>query len=217
MRAAIASLMGRSAAEIPHYYVSTTIDLADVLGWLAEHNRELPAAQRVLPVALFLRATVLAAQRVPDLNGHWVDGELRHAAGVSPGIAVATRDGGLVTPRIADAHKLALDPLMVALGDLVRRARRGRLRAEELQAGSITLSSLADGGPDALFGVIYPPQVALVGVGGVAERPWAIDRMLAVRPTVTISVAADHRASDGRTGAAFLEALTEALSNPEEL
>lgn len=217
MRAAIASLMSRSAAEIPHYYVSTTVDLATALEWLAEHNRGLPAAQRVLPVALFLRATVLAAQQVPQVNGHWVDGELHPADGVSPGVAVSTRDGGLVTPRIEDAHELALDPLMAALGDLVRRARRGRLRAAELQPGTITLSSLADGGPDALFGVIYPPQVALVGVGAVAERPWAIDGMLTVRPTVTISVAADHRATDGRTGAAFLAALTQSLSHPEEL
>ncbi len=217
MRTAIANLMSRSNAEIPHYYVTQTIDLAGVLAWLRPHNAALPVARRVLPAALFLRATVLAAAAVPDLNGHWVDGALRTAERIDLGVAVATRGGGLVTPAIPDAGPLRIDDLMAAMSDLVVRARRGNLRQAEMAGASITVSSLGETGPDALYGVIFPPQVALVGIGGIVERPWAVHGMLTVRPTVTVALAADHRASDGRTASAFLAAFAHALQNPEEL
>ena len=217
MRTAIANLMSRSNAEIPHYYVSQTIDLGTAMPWLRTHNATLPVAKRVLPAALFLRATVLAAAAVPDLNGHWVEGALRPAERIDLGVAVATRGGGLVTPAIPDAGPLRIDDLMAALSDLVVRARRGALRQAEMAGASITVSSLGETGPDALYGVIFPPQVALVGIGGIVERPWAVNGMLTVRPTVTVVLAADHRASDGRTASAFLATFAHALQNPEEL
>lgn len=217
MRAAIASLMARSAAEIPHYYVSQTLDLATPLAWLRTHNADLPAQHRVVRAALFLRATVMAALEVPDLNGHWVDGGLVPADHVDLGVAVATRGGGLVTPAITDAGALGIDELMARLADLVRRARGGNLRQAEMAGASITVSSLGEAGPDSLHGVIFPPQVALVGLGGIVDRPWAVDGMLAVRPTVTVTIAADHRASDGRTASAFLAAFARALNHPETL
>lgn len=217
MRTAIANLMSRSNTEIPHYYVSQTIDLGATMAWLRAHNATLPVARRVLPAALFLRATVLAATEVPDLNGHWVDSALHLAGRIDLGVAVATRGGGLVTPAIPDAGPLRIDDLMAALTDLVVRARRGNLRQAEMAGASITVSSLGEAGPDALYGVIFPPQVALVGIGGIVERPWAVDGMLAVRPTVTVTLAADHRASDGRTASAFLATFAHALQNPEEL
>jgi pyruvate dehydrogenase E2 component (dihydrolipoamide acetyltransferase) len=217
MRAAIATLMSRSNAEIPHYYVTQTMDLGPALTWLRAHNADLPPAKRLLPAVVFLRATVLAALAEPDLNGHWVDGALRPADRVDLGVAVATRGGGLVTPAIPDAGPLAVDELMARLADLVRRARRGSLKQAEMAGASITVSNLGEAGADALYGVIFPPQVALVGVGGIIERPWAVDGMLTVRPTATIALAADHRASDGRTASSFLAAFAHALAHPEEL
>ena len=216
MRKVTAALMGRAAREIPHYYVAQTVDLTDTLDWLKQTNAARKPRGRILPAALFLRAAVLAAQAVPELNGHW-DEQFQSADGVDLGVAVATRAGGLVTPRIVGAQDLDLSALMSHLTDLVKRAKAGRLRGTELQPGSITVSSLADGGPDALFGVIYPPQVALVGIGAVAQRPWVVAGDLAVRSTVTVTLAADHRATDGRTGARFLAAMGEALTQPEEL
>jgi pyruvate dehydrogenase E2 component (dihydrolipoamide acetyltransferase) len=216
-RAAIANLMSRSNAEIPHYYVAQTMDLAASLDWLSQRNAGLPPALRLLPAVLFLRATALAAQVVPDLNGHWTDGALHRAERVDLGVAIARRGGGLVTPAIPDAGGLRAEELMKRLGDLVARARRGSLRRSEMAGASITVSSLGESGPEALFGVIFPPQVALVCVGGIQQRPWAVDGMLAVRPTATIVLAADHRASDGRTASAFLAAFSDALSHPEEL
>lgn len=214
-RAATAALMGRAAREIPHYYVAQEIDVTDTLEWLRTRNAGVAPRARVLPAALFLRATVLAAVAVPDLNGHWQE-KFLPATGVDLGVAVATRSQGLVTPRIVDAQDLDLASLMAHLADLVKRAKAGRLKASELQTGSITVSSLADGGPDALFAVIYPPQVALVGIGAVGQRPFVVDGELAVRTTVTVTLAADHRATDGRTGARFLAAFQQALTHPEE-
>ena len=159
MRKATAALMSRAAREIPHYYVVNTFDITDTLAWLREFNAGRKPRDRVLPAVLFLRATVLAAQAVPEMNGTWKD-EFVASAGVDLGVAVATRSGGLVTPRIMDAQKLDLGGLMAQLTDLVKRAKAGRLKASELQPGSITVSSLADNGPDLLYGVIYPPQVA---------------------------------------------------------
>lgn len=211
-RAATAALMGRAAREIPHYYVVRTIDITDTLGRLRDRNAAVKPRERILPAALFLRAAVVAAVEVPDLNGHW-DESFTPADGVDLGVAVATRTGGLVTPRIVGAQDLDLAGLMVHLTDLVKRAKAGRLKGSELQPGSITVSSLADGGPDALFGVIYPPQVALLGIGAVAERPYVVDGELAVRTTVTVTLAADHRATDGRTGARFLTAFEKALED----
>lgn len=217
MRQATATLMGRSAREIPHYYTSSTVDVTALKSWLQRHNADLPVRRRVLPIAALLRATVIAATAVPQLNGHWVDGGFRPGGAVHLGVATATRGGGLVTPAIVDAQELRLDDLMTRLADLVKRAKAGTLRSREIAAGTLTVTSLADGGPDALFGVIYPPQVALVGFGGIHEQPWAVDGMLTVRQAMTVTLAADHRATDGRTGAAFLTALTTALTRPEEL
>ena len=216
MRKATAALMSRAAREIPHYYVVNTFDITGTLEWLREFNAGRKPRDRVLPAVLFLRATVLAAQAVPEMNGTWED-DFVASAGVDLGVAVATRTGGLVTPRIVGAQDLDLGGLMAHLADLVKRAKAGRLKGGELQPGSITVSSLADNGPDLLYGVIYPPQVALVGVGGVAQRPFVVDGELAVRTTVTVTVSADHRATDGRTGARFLAALGKALTHPEEL
>ncbi|MCU0299056.1 MAG: 2-oxo acid dehydrogenase subunit E2 [Candidatus Nanopelagicales bacterium] len=216
MRAATAALMSRAAREIPHYYVVSTYDITETLEWLRDFNAGRKPRERVLPAALFLRAAVIAAVEVPALNGHW-EQEFVAAEGVDLGVAVATRAGGLVTPRVVGAQALDLAGLMTHLTDLVKRAKAGRLKASELLPGSITVSSLADGGPDVLYGVIYPPQVALVGVGAVAPRPWVVDGEVVVRSTVTVTLAADHRATDGRTGARFLTAFGHALTHPEEL
>ena len=217
MRAAIAALMARSKREIPHYYVSLTIDMTPALDWLTGYNADRPVKNRILPAALLARAVVVALATTPQLNGHWEDGRLHSADHVDLGIAVALRGGGMVAPAIMAAEQLDLSTLMGRLSDLVRRARAGRLRQSEMAGGSITVSNLGESGAEGLAGVIYPPQVALVGIGGIAERPWAISGMLAVRRTVTVTVAADHRASDGRTGSAFLAALAETLTKPEEL
>lgn len=217
MRQATAKLMARSKREIPHYYLSTTVDMSAAMARLAELNRDLPVERRVLPIALVLRACARAAVKVPQLNGLWTDERFEPGAGVHLGMAVSLRGGGLIVPVIANATELGPVDLMDRVRDLVTRSRSGRLRGSELTGATITVTNLGDRGVESVFGVIYPPQVALVGVGKVLDRPWAVDGLLGVRPVVTVTLSADHRATDGHTGARFLEIVEKLLTTPEEL
>jgi pyruvate dehydrogenase E2 component (dihydrolipoamide acetyltransferase) len=146
-----------------------------------------------------------------------VDDQFVAGDGVKLGVAVAMRGGGLVTPAIADADELGLAELMTVLRDLATRARSGRLRGSELTGATITVTNLGDLGVESVYGVIYPPQVALVGVGKVVSRPWAVDGLLGVRSVTTLTLSADHRATDGNTGARFLDAIDQVLSQPDTL
>jgi len=217
MRSAIAQLMARSKRQIPHYYLAEDVDLSTALAFLERRNLELPVAERLLPAALLAKATALAVREVPELNGFWTDGAFQPASGVHLGFAVALRGGGLIAPAIHDTDERSLTDLMGAIRDLVRRARAGTLRASEMSDPTLTLTNLGERGAGAVYGVIYPPQVALVGFGRIAERPWAEGGMLAARPVTTATLAADHRQSDGATGGRLLSAIARNLQRPEEL
>ncbi|MFN9745947.1 MAG: dihydrolipoamide acetyltransferase family protein [Betaproteobacteria bacterium] len=217
MRQVIAAAMGRSKREIPHYYLSTTVDFGRAQAWLDAYNAERDAVDRLLPAALLLKASALALVQVPQLNGFYEDGAFRAGAGVHVGWAIALRGGGLVAPALRDADKLALPALMVALRDLVQRARAGGLRSSELTDPTITVTSLGERGAESVYGVIYPPQVAIVGFGRVAQRPAVADGQVVARPQVTVTLAADHRASDGHLGGQLLAAIDRALQSPATL
>ncbi|GAA2633933.1 MULTISPECIES: dihydrolipoamide acetyltransferase family protein [Streptomyces] len=216
-RAAISALMSRANREIPHYYLSTKIDLAVAMAWMRDRNASRPVAERFVPAALLLKSVALAARQVPELNGYWKDGAFVPSHTLRLGVAVSLRGGGLVAPALTDADTMPLPELMATLKGLVSRARGGRLRASETADPTLTVTNLGDQGVEAVFGVIYPPQVALVGLGRVIEQPVAVNGMLTVHPTVTATLCADHRASDGATGARFLTSIDRLLQRPEEL
>ncbi|MEE4463277.1 2-oxo acid dehydrogenase subunit E2, partial [Azotobacter chroococcum] len=217
MRQAIAAAMSRSKREIPHYYLGETVPLGAAMAWLAAHNAGLPPEQRLLPGVLLLKAVALALRDYPQLNGYWQDGAFRAAPGIHLGVAVALRQGGLIAPALHDVADKPLEQLMAELGDLVQRARSYSLRSSELSDASLTVTQLGDQGVDSVFGVIYPPQVALVGVGRIAERPWVEEGRLCVMPSAQFSLAADHRASDGHYGARFLGEVRRLLQTPDRL
>ena len=217
MRDAIAAAMSRSKREIPHYYLAHTISMKRALAWLAETNAHLPIQDRILPGALLLRAVALALWEIPELNGFWIDGAYRASEEVHLGTAIALRTGGLIAPAILDADDKPLDQLMKDLHDLVARARAGRLRASEMTSATITVTSLGDRGCEAVWPVINPPQVAIVGFGAILERPWVEGNAVVPHPTVLATLAADHRVSDGHRGGLFLAALDRALQEPNKL
>lgn len=217
MRKAIAAAMGRSKREIPHYYLSETIPMARALAWLQQRNAELSVAERLLPAVLLLKAVALALRRTPELNGFYREGRFEPAAAVHAGVAISLRGGGLVAPALHDVGDQTPAELMRALSDLVRRARAGSLRSSEMSDPTVTVTNLGDQGVDAVFGVIYPPQVALVGFGRLTERPWVQDGAVQAVPVVCATLAADHRASDGHRGALFLAELREWLQQPQAL
>jgi pyruvate dehydrogenase E2 component (dihydrolipoyllysine-residue acetyltransferase) len=217
MRKAIAAAMGRSKREIPHYYLSHTIDLGTALSWLEAFNAAQPVPNRLLPAVLLLKASALALREISQLNGTYVGGEFQPGAGVHVGWAISLRGGGLVAPAIRDADTRSLPDVMAVMRDLVQRARTGGLRSSELSSATVTVTSLGDRGAETVMGIIYPPQVALIGFGTIGTRPWVVEKRVEPRPLVTVSLAADHRASDGHVGALLLNAIERLLQEPEKL
>ena len=217
MRKAIAAAMAKSKREIPHYYLGSGIEMTRALAWLERENAARPVTARMLYAVLLIKAVALALREVPELNGFWIDGAFQPGPGIHVGMAVAMRGGGLVAPAIHDADRKSLAQLMDDLRDLITRVRGGRLKSSEMADPTITLTSLGDLGVETVYGVIYPPQVALVGFGRIGEQPWAENGVVACRRAVTASLAADHRASDGHRGAVFLAAVNRLLQEPEKL
>ena len=217
MRKAIAAAMARSKREIPHYYLTQDIDVTRADAWVQSQNAGLEPEDRLLLGALLVKATALALKRHTGLNGFWRADGFAPSAEVHLGVAVSIRGGGLVAPAIRDADSLSLPQTMQRLRDLVGRARRGNLRSSELTDATATLSSLGERGADSLYGIIYPPQVALVGFGRVSARPWIVAGEVKPARLITATLAGDHRASDGHAGGLLLAEIAAFLQTPENL
>lgn len=217
MRKAIAAAMARANREIPHYYVSHTIDMTHLLDWLQQANATRPMAERLLYAAPLLKALALALKEAPTLNGHYVDDVFRPAGQVNIGLMTALRGGGLIAPSVLGVEALSVDALMTALRDLVTRARTGRIRSSELTETTITFSNLGEDMAEAMLPIIYPPQVAIIGSGSILQRAWVVGGGVASRQVLTVTVAGDHRVSDGRQAALFLKRLEALAQMPEAL
>ncbi|MFZ3035060.1 MAG: dihydrolipoamide acetyltransferase family protein [Parvibaculum sp.] len=218
MRHAIAAAMTRSKQEIPHYYLNTEINLHCATEWLSDTNAARKPETRLLMNVLLVKATAKALENHPKFNGLYADGTFTAAEGIHIGMAIAIRGGGLVAPAIHDCDKKSLNEIMDALRDLVARVRVGSIRSSEMSDPTITVTSLGERGVDSMFGVIYPPQVAIIGFGAPRLRPIAHqDGALAAEPVITASLAADHRVTDGRLGARFLSEIDKILQEPETL
>jgi pyruvate dehydrogenase E2 component (dihydrolipoamide acetyltransferase) len=217
LRQTIGAAMARAKREIPHYYLGTTIDVGRATDWLATENAKRPVPDRLLPGVLLLKAVALALREVPELNARWIDARAESSPAVHVGVAISLRSGGLVAPALHDTDRQSLDELMRGLRDLVARARAGTLRSSELSDPTITVTSLGEQGVESVFGIIYPPQVALVGFGKIVERPWVVEGQVRPRPVVTATLSADHRVTDGHRGALFLAAVDRLLQEPARL
>ena len=217
MRQTIAAAMARSKREIPHYYLSTTIDLQRALGWLNEENLKRAVEDRLLYGVLLVKAVALALREIPELNAVWESGQLVLKPEIHVGVAISLRQGGLIAPALHQADKKSLGELMKDFRDLVQRARAGSLRSSELSDSTITVTSLGEQGVEEVFGIIYPPQVALVGFGRIEDRPWVVDGHVVARPLITATLSGDHRVSDGHRGGLFLSAVERWLQQPEKL
>jgi pyruvate dehydrogenase E2 component (dihydrolipoamide acetyltransferase) len=217
MRAAIGAAMARAKREIPHLYLATTVDLTRLLAWVGAENERRPVTERLLPVVLFVKAVARACVEVPALNGFWTERGFIAGSGTHVGCAIALRGGGLVAPALHDVAGKTLDVLAREFGDLVQRARAGGLRSSEMSDATITVTNLGELGGESTYAIIYPPQVAIVGFGRVVQRPWIVDGRIEPRSIVSVSVSADHRATDGREAGLFLTAIDRALQAPEAL
>ncbi|SDJ73153.1 pyruvate dehydrogenase E2 component (dihydrolipoamide acetyltransferase) [Ferrimonas sediminum] len=217
MRAAIAAAMARSKREIPHYYLSLDIDIGHSLQWLKDSNASREPEQRILLLALLLKAVAMTLIRYPQLNGYYLDQAFQPRPEVNIGNAISLRQGGLVVPSIQGVDQLPLDEIMALLRDQAERSRSGHLRSSELTEATITVTSMGERGSDAVFGVIYPPQVAIIGFGRPRSIPVVQEARVKASDVLTATLSADHRVSDGILGAKFLHALSQQLQQPESL
>ncbi len=217
-RRALAALMARSKREIPHYYVEHRIELGGLLSWLEHENSRRPVEQRVLMIAPVVAAVAVALSENPSCNGTYRDGEFQTSSNVHVALAVSTRDRGLVAPTIRDVRSLTVDELMTRISDVTRRVRSGRLHQSELGDATFTVTSLGDQGVDRVIPVIYPPQVAILGMGRI-RREACVDAedTIVVRPVMQFSLAGDHRVSDGMDGARLLRRIQDILLRPAEI
>ena len=216
IRLAVAAAVSKSNKEIPHYYLEKKIDMTKALAWLREANSKRPIQKRLLPAALIIKATAKSLVDFPNLNAIWDNG-LHPKKEINIGFVVSLRGGGVIVPAIRNANLKNIDEIMEALNDIIPRARAMKLRSSDLTDTTISITSLGEGGADMVFGVIYPPQVAIVGFGGSSQQPVVENGMLGIRPIFTATLAGDHRATDGLTGSDFLSTLNNYLQNPESL
>ena len=217
MRAAIGAAMARAKREIPHYYLGLDVDYGAARDWLDRTNGRVPVQERLIDAVLITKAIARAAARIDGFNGAFRDGRFEPAHAVHAGVAIALRGGGLVAPALLDADRKDLPALMRDFSALVTRVRAGRMRSGEFSAATITVTSLGAEGADVLYPIINPPQVAIVGAGAIREQPAVRDGQIAIRPILTLALAADHRVTDGRAGSRFLRAIADLLQHPDKL
>ena len=216
IRTAVAAAMSKSNRESPHYYLEKKIDMTRALEWLTETNSGLPVQKRILPAALFIKSVASSLVDVPELNAEWED-ELVIKNEINIGFVVSLRSGGIVVPSLKNADLKSVGEIMEWLNDIIPRSRSFNLRSSELSGSTVTITNLGEGGADKVFGIVYPPQVAIIGLGSVAEEPFAKKGMVGIHPMLYVTLSGDHRATDGLVGSRFLAAMDKHLQNPQAL
>lgn len=213
MRQAIARRMSQSKREAPHYYLLARIDMTEAVRFRAHLNEALGGETRVSINDVIVRACAIALRAFPDLNVTFAGDEMRRHEDENICIAVAL-DDGLIAPAILDAGEKTLAEIAAASTDLAERARGGRMRPEELNDGTFTISNLGAYGVETLIGIIQPPQTAILGVGAASETPVVRDGAVTVRTMMEVALSADHRVTDGAYGARFLAEVKRLLERP---
>jgi pyruvate dehydrogenase E2 component (dihydrolipoamide acetyltransferase) len=205
----------RAWQEVPHFFLSRDVDASRLESWRAAARRK-PGAERLSHTDLLVKICAEALKRHPRVNASWRDGAVVGGSGVNVGIAVAI-DDGLVVPVVHHADTLELGAIAARRVEAVDAARAGKLRPEDVQGGTFTISNLGMYGVDAFQAIVNAPQAAILAVGRIVDRPWVVDGALVVRPVLTLTVSFDHRVVDGARGAEFLDALAELIEEPTGL
>ncbi len=208
LRRTSAERLSASYREAPHFDVAVSVDATALLAALERRAGD-------LSLTAAIAALVAAAlTRHPQVNAHFVDGEVRVFRSIHLGVAVAVEDG-LIVPVIREAAGKTPDELQLELADLVERARSGRLGLGDVGASTFTVSNLGMFGIDRFTAIVNPPEVAILAVGRVRDVPTVVDGEVVARRTVDLTLCADHRALDGAAAASFLRSLADLVLDPE--
>jgi pyruvate dehydrogenase E2 component (dihydrolipoyllysine-residue acetyltransferase) len=213
MRQVIARRLGESKRSIPHFYLAVNCQIDALLRLRSELQAQCEGGLKLSINDFVLRATALALRKVPEANASWTDEATRRFRRVDLAVAVAT-ESGLITPIVRDADRKGLAELAAEVRDLAARAREGRLRPEEYQGGTFTVSNLGMYRIDESYAIVNPPQAGILGLGAAEPRPVVRDGSVVVATMMTCSLSADHRVLDGATGARFLSAFKVLIERP---
>ena len=206
--------MAESKRDIPHYYVSASVEMSAAMQFREQVNAAIEeGSPRVSVNDMVIKAAALALAENPNVNRSYVNGELVQPESIDINFAV-TVDGGLIAPFIPNADQKSLGAISRAAKDLGRRAREGGLRPEEYQGGTFTISNLGMFDVDEFIAVINPPQAAILAVASVKDVAVVKDGKLVPGKTMTVTLSADHRALDGAEVAVFLQSFRRYLENP---
>jgi pyruvate dehydrogenase E2 component (dihydrolipoamide acetyltransferase) len=217
IREAIAMAMSRSKKEIPHYYLKTRIILDALLVWIDEKNKVLPAVERLMVPTVLMKGIIQAIKEYPMMNGYYVNGAFEAKESVNLGIAVALKSGGVLVPAIMSAESMDLARLNSSFQDLLIRTRKNELKNRELTEGTITVTNVGDLGSHEVFGIIFPPQVALVGLGRIHKSAVEDNGLIRSGFIIDVTLSADHRLTDGLLGSRFLAQIEKIFLNPTML
>ncbi|MGN6446605.1 dihydrolipoamide acetyltransferase family protein [Amnibacterium sp.] len=211
MRRAIARRLSESKSTVPHFYVVGDVRMDALLDLRAQLNDG--GDVKVSVNDLLVKAAAGAYRRVPEANATWAETAVRRHHTVDVAIAVAI-EGGLVTPVLRDVGSRSLGDVATASADLIDRARRGRLKQDELEGGAFSISNLGMYGVKEFSAIINPPQSAILAVGAASERPVVEDGRIEIRRVMTVTLSADHRVIDGALAAQWLAAFTDLVEHP---
>lgn len=215
MRKAIARRLVQSLGPVPHFFLTTEIDMGRALELRADLNARNPEG-KIGVNDLLLKATAEALTRHPSANASWEGEAVRYHGSVDIGIAVAL-EGGLITPVVRDAGRKGLRQISVEAKDLIARARDRKLVPEEYQGATFSVSNLGMYEIDQFTAIINPPEAGILAVGRTTEKPVAVDGEIVVRKRMRVTMSCDHRVIDGASGAEFLGTFKAMLENPLEM
>ncbi len=211
IRQTIARRLAQSKGPIPHYYVTTQIDMDALMDLRKQLNAS--GDVKITVNDLVVKASALAIRKYPDLNASWADDAVEFHDYVNVSMAVAT-ERGLLAPAVTDADKKALGTLSAETKELVARTRDGKATGDELSRGTFSVSNMGMWPVDSFIAVINPPQSMILAVGRVNEQPVVRNGQIVVGQVMKVTLSGDHRVSDGSVGAEYLQELKRLIENP---
>ena len=211
MRRAIARRLTESKSSVPHFYLSAPCLADDLLNMRKKINEW--SEKKVSVTDLILKTVAAAFSDVPDANVIWTTDELRRFKDVDISVAVAT-DNGLITPVVRAVNQMNLNQLSTATEDLIARARIGRLKQNEIEGGTFSVTNLGMYGTDEFFAILNPPQSGILSVGAAKQKPVVVNGSITVASVINFTLSVDHRAIDGALAAQWLAAFVKRFENP---
>lgn len=212
--ASMASRLIEAWQTIPHFYLEREVNASRMVAWRKAAQKK--SESKITFTDLLIKAVARALIQHPRVNAAWMDGSIHSNDGVHVGLAVATEDG-LVVPVIPNTDRLSVAEIAVQRETMVARALEGKLKIQDLQGGTFTISNLGMYGIDRFSAIVNPPQAAILAVGKIADKAIPENGKIKINPMMRLTLSCDHRVVDGARGAKFLDTLTDYLEEPQSI